>query len=172
MVNQFFWQSITRLLEHMSSRERENCRGLESGPERGGTGYVIELAMAKQDYKKSWSYYDKVLVSQKSNSFDPNSLFLPGFVLFNWYSLRRPCSIGSFRVPVFYLVFFWKVEINVSVVFFCLKSSNCFPVKTHLFGRSFIFFVYFVYNDGALNLRLKVVALPASVTMSWPAKTT
>ena len=30
----------------------ENCRGLESEPERGGIGSVIELAMAKQVYQK------------------------------------------------------------------------------------------------------------------------
>ena len=29
----------------------ENCRGLESGPERGGIGSVIEFAMVKQVYK-------------------------------------------------------------------------------------------------------------------------
>ena len=40
-----------------------------------------------------------------------------------------------------------------------------------IFGRSFIFCT-FVCNHGALFLRLHVVALPASVTMSWPAKTT
>ena len=33
-------------------------QGLESGPERGGIVSVIELAMAKQVYKKNWSYYD------------------------------------------------------------------------------------------------------------------
>ena len=52
MVNQFFSQRITRLLEHISSKVWENCRGLESGPEHGGTGSVIELAMAEKDYKK------------------------------------------------------------------------------------------------------------------------
>ena len=41
-----------RLLEHISSKVWENCRGLNSGPERGGIGSVIELAMAKQVYKK------------------------------------------------------------------------------------------------------------------------
>ena len=46
------------LLEHISSKEWENCRGLESGPERGGIGSVIELAMAKQVYQKNWSFYD------------------------------------------------------------------------------------------------------------------
>ena len=51
MVNQFFWQRITRLLEHISSKVWENCRGLESGPERRGIGSVIELATAKQVYK-------------------------------------------------------------------------------------------------------------------------
>ena len=48
----FTWQRITKLLEHISSKVRENCRGPESGPERGGIGSVIELAMAKQVYKK------------------------------------------------------------------------------------------------------------------------
>ena len=48
----FIWQRITKLLEHISSTVWENCRGLESGPGRGGIGSVIELAMAKQVYKK------------------------------------------------------------------------------------------------------------------------
>ena len=30
----------------------ENCSRLESGPDRGGIGSVIELAMAKQVYQK------------------------------------------------------------------------------------------------------------------------
>ena len=34
------------------------------------------------------------------------------------------------------------------------------------------FFVHFVGNDGALNLRLHVLALSASLTMSRPAKIT
>ena len=40
----------------------KNCRRLESGPERGGIGSVIDFAMAKQVYQKidhftttSWS---------------------------------------------------------------------------------------------------------------------
>ena len=47
----FIWQRITKLLEHISSKVW-NCRVLESGPERGGIGSVIELATAKQVYKK------------------------------------------------------------------------------------------------------------------------
>ena len=30
----------------------ENCKGLERGPERGGIGSVIELAMAELVYQK------------------------------------------------------------------------------------------------------------------------
>ena len=41
-----------------------------------------------------------------------------------------------------------------------------------MFSKDSSLFVVFVFNDGALNLRLRVVVLPASVTMSWPAKTT
>ena len=48
----FIWQRITKLLEHISSKVCENCKGLESGPESGGIGSVIELAMAKQVYQK------------------------------------------------------------------------------------------------------------------------
>ena len=48
----FIWQRITKLLEHISSKVWENCRELESGPERGGIGSVIKLAMAKQVCKK------------------------------------------------------------------------------------------------------------------------
>ena len=40
------------LLEHISSKVWENFMRLESGPERGGIGSVIELAVAKQVYKK------------------------------------------------------------------------------------------------------------------------
>ena len=52
MIDQFFWQRITRLLEHISSKVWENCKGVESGPERGGIGGVTELSMAKQVFKK------------------------------------------------------------------------------------------------------------------------
>ena len=64
--------------------------------------------------------------------------------------------------------FFWKVENNVSVLFIVL---NLLPVKIHVFKRSFIFYT-FVCKQGALHLRLHVVSLPASVTMSWPANIT
>ena len=50
------WRRITKLLEHISSKVWETCKGLESGPERGGIGSVIELATAKQVYKISFYY--------------------------------------------------------------------------------------------------------------------
>ena len=52
----FIWQRITKLLEHISSIVWENCRGLESGPERGDIGSVIQLAMAKQVYQKLYHF--------------------------------------------------------------------------------------------------------------------
>ena len=48
--------------------------------------------------------------------------------------------------------------------FYCPKSSNCFPVKTHVSERSLI--SYFCCKHRALKFRLHVVALPASVNMS------
>ena len=39
-------------LEHVSSKMWENCRGMESGPERDGICSVVEFAMAKQVYQK------------------------------------------------------------------------------------------------------------------------
>ena len=57
------------------------------------------------------------------------------------------------------------------LIFYRPESSNFFPVKTHVFESPCIFYT-FVCKHGALHLRLHVVALPASVTMSWPAKIT
>ena len=54
---------------------------------------------------------------------------------------------------------------------FCLKSSNGFSVKG-MISKGPSCFVLFVYNDGAFNLHLHVVALPASVTLSCPTKST
>ena len=52
--------------------------------------------------------------------------------------------------------FFRKVENIVSV--FCLKSSNCFPLKTHVFGTSFVFCIMMVFKFSLARDR------PASVT--------
>ena len=54
---------------------------------------------------------------------------------------------------------------------FGLKNSNCSPLKI-VFSEGPSFFVRSVCNHGALNLCLHVVALPASLAMSWPAEIT
>ena len=64
---------------------------------------------------------------------------------------------------------FWKVEKFVSVLSFVWNLQTVFPLKS-MFSGGPSFFVHFVFNDGALNLRLHVVALLASVTMSWPVE--
>ena len=107
-----------------------------------------------------------VLVLQSSSSFNEWFFNFASvyFFLVTWYMFSF-CLWGlvvpSFCSPCEDWIF-W---------FFGLKFSKCFPVKTHVFGRAFNFCT-FVRNHGALNLRLHVVALPASVTMSWPAETT
>ena len=55
--------------------------------------------------------------------------------------------------------------------FFCLKSSNCSSLKLIL-SVDPSFFVRSVCYNGALELRLHVIALPASLDMSWLAEIT
>ena len=52
MVSQFFWERIARLSEQNSWKIWKNYKGLEPGLKSGGTGSVIELAMAKEEQKK------------------------------------------------------------------------------------------------------------------------
>ena len=54
-----------------------------------------------------------------------------------------------------------KVKSNVFQNFFLLKSSNGILVKP-MFSEGPSIFVLSVCNEGALNLRLKMAALPAS----------
>ena len=82
------------------------------------------------------------LVLQCSNSFDLKAFFVVLFSLtFTVYKgdiqLTALGSWSSTRV-------FWKVDKNVSVLFDCLKSSNCFPIKTHVYGMSFVFCTFFL----------------------------
>ena len=55
--------------------------------------------------------------------------------------------------------------------FFVWNFQNVFPSNPMLSECPW-FFLLFVYNDGASTLTLNVVVLPASLTLSWPAKTT
>ena len=143
----------------------------EIAPARGSPVIVTDLVMTSQIYIKvehvrTWLL---VLVLQSFNSFDLKDFFVVLFSL-NFAVYKgdiQLTALGSWSPTGV----FQKVNKNVSVLFYRLKSSNCFPIKTHVYGMSFVFCTFF-YNDGALNSHLHVVALPASATMSWPAKTT
>ena len=63
------------------------------------------------------------------------------------------------------------VELCAFYFFFVWNVQTVFTLKP-IFSEGPSFFVIFVCNYGALSLQLHVVALLASVTMSWPAKTT
>ena len=56
------------------------------------------------------------------------------------------------------------------VFFFVWNLQTVFPLKPMFSGGPSLF-VFLVCNDGALNLRLHVAALPAPLTLSWPNKT-
>ena len=67
-------------LEHNSSKVWENSRGLESGPERGGIGSVIEHAMAKQVHQKIDHFATWIVgVLQKFWQFWPGDLSQKNF---------------------------------------------------------------------------------------------
>ena len=110
------------------------------------------------------------LVLQNSNSFDLKAFFQLLFSLIltvykghiQLLILGAVCSTGLFgqAKSLFFFVFF-----------FVCNLQTVFTLKP-IFSEGPSFFVIFVCNYGALNLRLHVVALLASVTMSWPAKTT
>ena len=82
------------------------------------------------------------LVLQSSNSFNMKASFrvLFSLILTAYKGDIQLMALGSW-CPI---GLFLKVESDVSVVFFCLKSANCFPIKTHVFGMSFVFF-YFLF---------------------------
>ena len=66
--------------------------------------------------------------------------FFSSFVQFISYCLQGPYSIAVFRGRVFHGAVWSRLE----VFFFRLKSSNFFPVKTHVFGMSFVFCNFFI----------------------------
>ena len=110
-----------------------------------------------------------LLVRQSSNSFDLNSFFQSLFRLlltFNEGLVQLTCSESLYSTG-----FFERSRIMFLFFFFVWKLQTVFPLKP-MFSRGPSFFVHFVCNDGALNLRLHMVALPASLTLLWPTKTT
>ena len=112
-----------------------------------------------------------VLVLQTSKGFHLDSLSFQVFFYFNPYCLRGPWSIDTCRVLCFPLGFFWKVKNIVSVLFTVWNLQTGFPLKP-MFSEGPSFFVLFVCNERELKMRLKVKALPTSVTVSWLVKTT
>ena len=153
------------LLEHISSKLWENCKGLESRPERGGIGSVIELAMAKQVYKMLIILQLDYLEACKNfNSF--NLKASPKITLVYFFLVTRPifrCCFWGFVVPLF-----CSLMPNVKVLSFWSDIIKRLLGETHVFGRIFIFELF--CNHGALNLRMQVLGLPASVSMARPAK--
>ena len=107
------------------------------------------------------------LVLQCSNSFDLKAFFQVLFSLIltvykghiQLVFSGAVCSTGLFgQAKIFFFFFVWNLQ-----TVFTLKA---------IFSEGLSFFVIFVCNYDALTLRLHVVALLASVTMSWLAKTT
>ena len=80
--------------------------------------------------------------------------------------LHGSCSSFAFRV-----LWLFCFVLHTEIVFFDLKFSNCSPLKL-IFSEDPSFHVRSVCNHGALKMRPHVVALPASLTMSWPTEST
>ena len=86
-----------------------------------------------------------------------------------FFCLRGACSVVAF-VVMWFPCFVLLAKIGNILIFFWSEIFTRFLGERHVFRRS-LFFVLFVSNYGALNLRLPVVALSKSVTMSGPART-
>ena len=157
----FFWQRIRRLLEHISSNVWENWRGRESGPECGGIGSVIELAMAKQVYKKVDHLTMTSLRSFDSFTVKASLKIILVYFFLVTMSIFSSCLKG-FVVPLF---------CSQKVLSFCCEIFKRLLDETHVFGRTFIFCI-FLCNGVALNLIRHVVDLSMSLSMSLLADTT
>ena len=164
----FVWQTITKLLEHISSKVWKNCRGLESGPERDGIGSVIELAMAKQVHKKVDHFTTWLVgVMQKFDSFKMDASLKKSLVyLFLVTRFICSCCLWGFVVPLF-----CSLMPNVKVLSFWSEIIKRFLVETHVFGTTFIFCI-FLHNGGAPDLLRHLVDLSVSLTMPRPVEAT
>ena len=129
MVNQFFWQSIWKLLELTSTNVWENCRGLNSGSLIGGTVSLPENAMGKQNYRRVIILrLDLLEPYRSSDSFLLNAYLEIGLVSFllvegpefDWFFSGLLCSTELFH----------KVRGWCFYKFFLLNSAEGLPVKT------------------------------------------
>ena len=136
-------------------------QGTGSGPERGGIGSVIELAMAKQVNKKvghltmtSWRSFDSFTL-KASLKIILVYFFLVTMSIFS-------CCLKGFVVPLF---------CSQKVLSLWCEIFKRLLGETHVFGRIFIFCI-FLCNGVALNLIRHVVDLSISLSMSRLAETT
>ena len=142
--------------------------GFEIAPARGSTASVLGYVMTSRDYIKVEQVRIWLFISSLANFLQFYSeCFFSILLQLISSCLHGSCSVFSFEVFRFFC--FVLYEKSGIFEFFCLKSSVCSTVKT-LFSQGPSFFVRSVCNHGALNLRLHVVALPASMAMSWPAE--
>ena len=134
---------------------------------------MIDHVMTNWDYVKVEHVKTWLLSSSFANFqwFSSWFSFFSSFFYFKPYCLRGPWSIDTCRVLCFPLGFFWKVKNIVSVLFTVWNLQTGFPLKP-MFSEGPSFFVLFVCNERELKMRLKVEALPTSVTVSWLVKTT
>ena len=79
-------------------------------------------------------------------------------------------DIVVFRGPVFHS-YFWTVKNFVSVLFFVWNVQTVFSWKSILKGPP-LFVLLSVIRGPWMNIQLHLVALPASVIMSWLTKIT
>ena len=107
------------------------------------------------------------LVLQSSDSFILNAAFQFCFSFFSVYQVHVQLlplwccgSLVLFSLPRLEIFWFFFLVWNLQTV---LRWKPCF--------RKVLFFVFFVGKNGSLNLRLPVVALSESVTMSGAART-
>ena len=135
-----------------------NCRRLEFGPERGGTGSVIELTMTKQVYKK-------MIILRLDR--------LESCRIFDNFNLETSLKKISLLVPGY------KVHLQLLPLSFCgsfVLSSFAKHENFDLLGEANVsegpFFCIFLCNGGALDLLRHVVDLSVSLTMSQPSVTT
>ena len=167
----FIWQRITKLLEHISSKVWKKCKGLETGPKRGGIGSVSELAMAKEVYQKIDHFTTWLVgVLRLVRSFDSFNLKASLKIILVYYLLVTrsifSCCFWGFVVPIF-----CSLMPNVKVLSFWSELFKRLIGETHVFGRTFIFCI-FLCNAGALDLLRHVVDFSVSLSMSRLAETT
>ena len=138
-------------------------------PARGSSTNVGDHIKTSKDYKKvehvrTWLRSSSLAKFQQIWS----ECFFSSFVQFNsYYSqdhlqllyLGAVCSTGLLGLCQKWFFFVWNLQ-------------TFLPLKPMFWGNPSFFLTFVYINRGVLILHLHVVALPASVPLSRPAKTT